>query len=153
MATAPSFDVQVIDSQIRVQLRECAEADMAEQEAIEIIVGSLTEADEHALAVIRVIDMARQEWRRVTRAAEKDVSEQIVAGVSTLPELRKQLTAKTFRLADGTRCIWETATAAQHRSAAGMYRAQSDGLIRSAELHERVAKMIEDAGVNCLAEI
>lgn len=88
----------------------------------------------------RIVGKARQ--RRPLNAAAVDLLAQ-----------REQLLHETFVLSDGTRVRWLQATAAQHRDRARLQRKLAGEYIADAERHETAAEIIEENGVNCLAEI
>ncbi len=97
--------------------------------------------------------------RRDVRVAEHEVfgtgtgSATGAAIRANLMERRALLIGKTFALRDGTRVAWTDATPEQHRERAAIQRELAGHCIVDAKRHEEAAKVIEEFGVSCLAEV
>ena len=97
--------------------------------------------------------------RDIMRAITRRVEDRVFGGsdASLLSEsvgdIKNGLEGEWFSLCDGTIVLWNEATAAQHRARAEWQRGQAHACTIDAERHEEAARLIEDAGVTCLAEV
>ena len=101
-----------------------------------------------------VRDEVRRLERSNTRGAEATWEASLVPGSGIDPLLARKTLLSTSFLCPGHGMVgWGTATAEQHALYAAQCRGQADSLIATAERHETAARMIESAGVGCLADI
>jgi hypothetical protein len=65
----------------------------------------------------------------------------------------RELLATVFAIGDGTETTWGAATIEQHRQRIAMLTANAAGVVETAARHEAAVRMIEQAGVTCLADL
>lgn len=68
-------------------------------------------------------------------------------------ETTKELLSSSFALGDGTQVTWGSATVEQHDQRIKMLMKNVEGTMETAVRHGAAVKMIQTAGVKCLAEV
>lgn len=123
----------------------------------ERVLARSTKADLLPLVAAEVQAEQRHRVRQVERRAFREVFEQASASTaerraSIAPGLRR-LFDTPFALGDGSRVDWLKATADEHRQRIASLAKIRDGLDRTIVQHEEAVRMIEGAGVHCLADL
>ena len=139
-------------SLIRMRLG-LASAESVTQDTIDAILSM--QRDEASVILWSVVrDEVRRLERNDTRTAETNWADSLEPGTAIDPLLARKTLLSTSFLCPGHGMVgWGEATAEQHHLYATQCRGQAHSLISTAERHERAARMIEDAGVECLADL
>lgn len=120
---------------------------------VEVAIAQLLDQPEYKQNLITILSgVARNQiFRTPARHAEQIASAALER--KHLGSARQALVAQTFALPGGGFVEWTKATAADHRERAHWFKNQIDSMSKTVSLHELSARLIEDAGVTCLAEI
>lgn len=124
------------------------------EEIARIVFKKLPKSALFGLLVAEVARLLREEVREEEIAAYRKLFSN--GESSSLPELEETMRAlcgESFATGDGFTVMWGKATIEQHQQRIAMLEAMRDGIDRTIERHRQAIRLIEEAGVSCLADV
>jgi hypothetical protein len=123
------------------------------RELAEQLLGELADDDDLLDVLAHDIAFAQRSAVRTveSNAFRTKIGEPVTLEPAT-PAFRA-LMERGFKLGDGTRVVWADATVPQHAQRVAYLEKIRDGIDQTIDRHREAIRLIEQAGVTCLAEL
>lgn len=114
--------------------------------------GAYTRRSAHTYFMADYYRHGPQLWFAIERERRvEELIEQVSEEVRL--ETTAELLATVFALGDGRKTTWGEATVAEHQQRIAMLTKNAAGVVETAGRHRQAIRMIQDAGVDCLADL